>query len=119
MAAFTPPPGHPRIRTVDSFAELAAAPFAAGVNAVCWPRTLPGNFGEIVTRLGAGEGVMPLDETRLRALPLTPAGRVAHDFMLADLALLRAHDLAPELNCIHGCRHAGSPRVAHAGRRRG
>ena len=102
MAAFTPPPGHPRIRTVDSFAELAAAPFAAGVNAVCWPRTLPGNFGEIVTRLGAGEGVMPLDETRLRALPLTPAGRVAHDFMLADLALLRAHDLAPELNCIHG-----------------
>jgi hypothetical protein len=102
MAAFTPPPGHPRIRTVGSFAELAAAPFAAGVNAVCWPRTLPGDFGEIVTRLGAGEGVMPLDETRLRALPLTPAGRVARDFMLADLALLRAHDLAPELNCIHG-----------------
>ncbi|RFC41663.1 MAG: hypothetical protein DUW69_002571, partial [Verrucomicrobia bacterium] len=100
--AFTPPPGHPRIRTVGSFAELAAAPFAAGVNAVCWPRTLPGDFGEIVTRLGAGEGVMPLDETRLRALPLTPAGRVARDFMLADLALLRAHDLAPELNCIHG-----------------
>lgn len=102
MAAFHPIPGHPRTRAVGSFAELAAASFTDGVNALCWPRTLPGDFGEVVARLGDGEGVVSLDESRLQALALTPAGRAARDFMLADLALLRAHDLTPELNCIHG-----------------
>ena len=102
MAAFTPPPGYTRIRTVGSFEELIAAPFADGVNALCWPRSLPGDFGAIVTQLGDGEGVVPLDETRLHALALNDAGRAARDFLLADLSLLRAHGLAPELNCIHG-----------------
>ena len=102
MAAFTPSAGYCRVRTVGSFEELVATPFADGVNALCWPRSLPGDFGEIVAQLGAGEGVVPLDETRLNALALTAAGRAARDFLLADLALLRARGLAPELNCIHG-----------------
>ena len=118
MAAFTPPPGYLRIRTVGSFAELAAAPFAGGVNAVCWPRTLPGDFGEIVAQLGDDEGVVPLGETRLNTLALTVAGQAARDAMLADLALLRAHDLAPELNCIHGYPrdepHAAVPTDVHS-----
>jgi hypothetical protein len=101
MAAYIPPPGYTRIRTVSSFAELVAAPFAEGVNALCWPRSLPGDFGGIVAQLGDGEGVGPLDETRLNALALNGAGRTARDFLLADLSLLRAHGLAPELNCIH------------------
>ena len=91
----------PCIKVVRTFAELVATPFAGGVNALCWPRTLPGDFGEIVARLGAGEGIVPLDEARLTALDLGPAGRVARDFMLADLRLLRDQGLAPELNCIH------------------
>lgn len=86
---------------VRSFAELVATPFAGGVNALCWPRTLSGDFGEVVARLGAGEGIVPLDETRLNALALSDAGRVARDILLADLRLLRDHGLAPELNCIH------------------
>jgi hypothetical protein len=90
------------IRTVGSFAELVAAPFAGGVNALCWSRTLAGDFGEIVTQLGPGEGVVPLDEDRLASLSLTTAGRTARDWLISDLALLRACDLAPELNCIHG-----------------
>jgi hypothetical protein len=102
MPLFNPPPGNPRIRIVDSFAALLAAPFADGVNALCWPRALPGDFGEIVAQIGVSEGVVPLDESHLRALPLSPAGQAACDFMLADLALLRSHGLAPELNCIHG-----------------
>jgi len=102
MPAFAPPPGHPRIRTVGGFAELLATPFADGVNALCWPRLLPGDFGLIVAQLGRGEGVVPLDEARLQSLALNPAGQRARDFLLADLALLRAHALAPELNCIHG-----------------
>ncbi len=93
--------GSPRIKVVGSFAELVATPFANGVNALCWPRTLPGDFSEVVAQLGTGEGIMPLDETRLNALVLSVAGRTARDILLAELHLLRALGLAPELNCIH------------------
>jgi hypothetical protein len=101
----TPPSPFPcatHIKTVGSFAELAATPFADGVNALCWPRSLPGDFGEIVARLGAGDGIVSLDESRLATLALSPAGRTARDILIADLQLLRAHGLTPELNCIHG-----------------
>lgn len=89
------------VKVVRSFAELLATPFAGGVNALCWPRMLPGDFGEVVAQLGAGEGIVPLDETRLNTLALSKAGRTARDQLLADLQLLRAQGLAPELNCIH------------------
>jgi len=98
----TPPlPEYSRIKVVRSFAELVATPLADGVNALCWPRILPGDFGEVIARLGAGEGIVPLDETRLNALALSEAGRLARELMLADLRLLRDQGLAPELNCIH------------------
>jgi hypothetical protein len=96
------PADHPRVRTVASFAELVAAPWADGVNALCWPRALPGDFGEVVARLGAGEGIVALDVERLRALPLSPAGRLAVDVMLEDFLRLRERGLDPVLNCIHG-----------------
>ena len=102
MPAFTPSVDHPRLKTVGSFAELVTTPFAGGVNALCWPRPLPGDFGEVVEKLGPGEGIVPVDEARLSTLALSEAGRVARDFLRADLQLLRAHSLAPELNCIHG-----------------
>ncbi|MDI1247493.1 MAG: hypothetical protein PSV13_01295 [Lacunisphaera sp.] len=91
-----------RIQRVDSFAELVATPFADGVNALCWERTLPGDFGEVVALLGAGEGIVTLDEARLLSLPVSAAGRAAIDQMLADLRLLRARELDPGLNIIHG-----------------
>lgn len=97
-------PVSPRIRRVGSFAELLATPFADGVNALCWERTLPGDYAEVVGLLGHGDGeaITELDEERLLALPVGPAGRVAVDCMLADLRRLREHDLDPALNCIHG-----------------
>ena len=101
MTPFPSPTGCAGIQVVQSFAELAATPLAGDINALCWPRTLPGDFGEIATRLGAGEGIEALDEGRLGALDLSAAGRAARDVLIADLQLLRAHGLAPELNCIH------------------
>jgi len=96
------PPGRPtRIRQVSSFAELARTPLADGINALGWPRTLPGDFGEIVRLLGPGEGIVGIDDAQLLALPVSAAGRVAVETILADLRQLRALDLAPELNCIH------------------
>jgi hypothetical protein len=74
------------IRTVASFEALVGTPFADGVNALCWRRSLHGDFTEVMAHLGSGEGIVPL----------------AIDGMLADLRTLRARGLAPELNCIYG-----------------
>lgn len=96
--------GHPRVRYVGSFHELATTPFADGVNALCWRRTLPGDFGAIVSALRSdpAEGLLTLDEARLLALPLAAAGRAAVTVLLDDLRALRALELDPVLNCIHG-----------------
>jgi hypothetical protein len=96
------PTDYPRIQRVSSFQELVATPFSGGVNALVWERSLPGDFGEVVARLGAGEGIVTLEESQLLALPVSAAGRVAIEVLLADLRLLRAQELAPVLNCIHG-----------------
>jgi hypothetical protein len=99
---FTPSPALPRVRRVGSFHELATTPFAGAVNALCWPRALPGDFAEVVRRLGPGEDIVPLDDADLLDLPVTAAGRVAIRVMLDDLHLLRRRQLDPALNCIHG-----------------
>jgi hypothetical protein len=96
------PADHPRIRRVHNFQELVSSPFSGGVNALVWERSLPGDFGEVVERLGAGDGVVTLEESQLLSLPVSAAGRVAIEVLLADQQLLRTHKLAPVLNLIHG-----------------
>lgn len=102
-----------QVKYVNGFAELLATPMRDGVNALCWPRALAGDFSEVVANLGAGEGIANLDEARLRALAatLTNAGQLAVDAMLADLRLLREHGLAPELNCIRAYPRDEEPEV--------
>ena len=102
MTLFTLPPGYPRIKAAGSFQELITTPLADGVNALCWPRSLPGDFREVAERLDVDPGINTLDEEQLASLPLSAAGRAAVDFMLADQRLLRAHDLSPVLDCIEG-----------------
>jgi hypothetical protein len=91
-----------RIRMVQSFHELLTTRFEGGVNALCWERRLVGDFGEVVEKLGAGEGITVLDDARLRSLAVSGAGRSAIESMLEDQRLLREHDRDPVLNCIHG-----------------
>ena len=98
---FLAPQRYERVKLVSSFEELAGTPMVNGVNALCWPRELPGDYAEVAVKLGPTEGITPIDEARLRALSLSDAGRVACDVMLKDLEMLRAIDLLPELNCIH------------------
>jgi len=95
------PSCYPRIKVVESFHELATTPFANGVNALCWPRVLPGDFGEVVELLGSGDGIDTIEETRLRNLPASAEGRTAIDILLEDQRLLRELDRDPALNCIH------------------
>jgi hypothetical protein len=103
MTPLSLPPDYTRIKRVRSFQELASTPFADGVNALCWERTLPGDFGEVLGLLGrSSEAIVTLDEARLKALPASAAGRIAIAILLADLLLLRERDLDPALNCIHG-----------------
>jgi len=92
-----------RVRPVRSFAELRETRFAGDVNALCWERTLPGDYAEVIAKLGPGKGIVAIDDDRLQALDLSPAGQLAAAALLADQALLRAHDLAPALNCIYDC----------------
>ncbi len=101
MTPFALPPGYPRIRAVSSFEELVTTAFADGVNALCWPRALAGDFGEVVELLGAGEGIVTLDEARLASLQVSAAGRAAIQILLEDLRRLREIARDPVLNCIH------------------
>lgn len=96
------PPDDSRVRLVGSFEELVNGRFENGVNALCWPRNLEGDFSEVASLLEAGEGITTLDEEQLRALPASDAGRRAVDVLLEDLRLLREQDREPVLNCIEG-----------------
>jgi hypothetical protein len=97
---FSPPTGYPPIKVVGSFEELLATPFGDGINAFCWPRVLPGDFGEIVEKLEVTEGITALDAAMLGSLSLSNAGVVARGVMLADYQHLRDHGLSPVLDCI-------------------
>ena len=100
MTLFTPPPGYARIKVVNSFPELVTTPFGDGINALCWQRALSGDFHEVVKQLGLTEKITTLDAARLRALPLSAAGRAAVDILLEDQRRLLDHGLAPILDCI-------------------
>jgi hypothetical protein len=102
MISFKSPANYPRIRRVNDFRELVTTRFENGVNALCWERQLEGDFGEIVEKLGAGEGIRIVDDSCLSSLPVSEAGRVAIEHLLADQRRLREHNLDPVLNCIHG-----------------
>ena len=96
------PPSSPHIKRVGSFVELARASFGEGINAFCWERTLPGDFGEVLGLLGAGTGITAIDEAQLLSLPVSAAGRTAIDALLEDLHLLREEKRDPVLNRIDG-----------------
>ena len=95
------PADYPRIKVVGSFEELANTPMIDGVNALCWKRSLAGDFREIVRELGPGVGIESIEDERLLGLSLSDAGKMAREILLEDLRRLRGLDLLPSLDCIH------------------
>ncbi|CAN5894089.1 DUF1826 domain-containing protein [soil metagenome] len=85
---------------MSTFAELASRPFADGINALCWPRTLEGDFQELARVLAPNDGVVAVDADTLHALPLSSAGRLAAAAILDDLHRLDELGRDPVLNCI-------------------
>jgi hypothetical protein len=112
MPNFTLPSGYARVKRVGSFEELVTTRFEDGVNALCWERTVPGDFSKVVEGLGVvGDGITALEDGRLRELSasLSDAGRVAIEVMLEDLRRLRDHGREPELNAVNGCLRDENP----------
>ncbi len=100
MSLPTTPPGDPCIKVVQSFDELVSTQFGVGVNALCWPRTLEGDFGEVVARLGKIEVITSLDDAGLLQLTLSDAGKAARNMLIQDQKRLRDMGLSPILDCI-------------------
>ena len=111
LRSFAAPSDYSRIKVVKSFQELVTTPFGEGINALCWQRTLTGDFNEVVERLAVSEEMTTLDDARLKALRLSAAGRAAVGVLLEDQQLLRAHGLASVLDCIHGYPRDEEPSV--------
>lgn len=93
-------PAAEQILYVTNFEDLVSAPFDGAVNAICWSRTLKGDFAEIVIKAGLTENMATLDEELLGALDLSEQGQLARDILLHDLKLLTAHGADPVLNLI-------------------
>jgi hypothetical protein len=98
---FCPPLGYLRVKVVQSFHELVTTPFGDGVNALCWQRELAGDFGEVVKHLTESEDIVTLDEAGLKGLPLSAAGRIAVETLVADHQRLLGLGMSPVLNCIY------------------
>jgi len=96
------PSSYARVRRVNSFHELISTRFENGVNALCWERTLPGDFGEIVNLLGTDIGITTLEENQLLQLPISAAGKIAVGILLEDQRLLREHGLDTVLDYVNG-----------------
>ena len=103
------PADYDRIKVVHSFAELINTPLRDGVNAICWQRSVAGDFEEVVAALRRDDdgdsidriaNIEPAQLKRLR-LNLSAAGQMAIDILIEDLRLLREHGLEPSLDCIH------------------
>lgn len=89
-----------RHAVVHTFADLVGRPLRDGINALCWRRKLEGDFREVARLLAPPEGVVTVDAADLRALQLSPAGRIAVETMLDDMRKLDELGRDPVLNCV-------------------
>ena len=101
MQVSSPLPLNPHIKVVHSLEELISTPFKGTLNAICWQRHLPGNFGEMVEQLKITEGRISLDEALLDSLPLSEAGHSAKTQVLADKLALQELGFQPNLECLY------------------
>jgi len=88
------------IKNVMNFQELVSTPFEGEKNAICWARTVKGNFSEIVEKITSNENIVVLTEEDLSELQLSEEGQMARELILNDMKLLKEHGASPTLNLI-------------------
>ncbi len=94
------PPAAPHIGFVSNFKDLVSTPFHDDMNAICFARTLTGDFAEIVNKVELNGNMSELSEEQLSRLQLSADGQLAREILLNDLKALKAHGAAPILNLI-------------------
>lgn len=94
------PPAADQIGFVSNFKDLVSTPFDGDINAICWSRTLTGDFAEIVNKVTLNDNIVVLEEAALCELTLSETGELARKILLDDWKLLKAHGASPVLNVI-------------------
>ena len=89
-----------QIQYVSNFQDLVSTPFQGDVNAICWTRSLSGDFAEIMKKLAPKENMCELEVENLLALALSEEGKLARDILIQDMKLLETHGASPILNII-------------------
>jgi hypothetical protein len=85
---------------VTNFEDLVATPFCGAMNAICWTRTLTGDFSEIANKIALNENIAEIEEDELLSLLLSEQGQLAREILLQDIKLLKAHGASPIMNVI-------------------
>lgn len=93
-------PAGNQIYCVTNFQDLVSTPFQGEVNAICWARTLTGDFSEIVKKIAPAGNITVIEQENLHTLQLSEQGQLAREVLLNDLRLLKAHGASPVLNVI-------------------
>ena len=89
-----------QIHCVTNFKELVSTSFCGEINAICWNRTLEGDFSEIVNKVELTGNMSEITKEELKELHLSEQGQLAREIILNDLKLLKAHGASPILNVI-------------------
>ena len=90
-----------QIHYVTNFQDLVATPFSGVINAICWTRTLTGDFSEIVNKVALSGNITTIEQEELCELQLSEQGQLAREILLHDFQLLTAHGASPILNVIN------------------
>ncbi len=88
------------VQLVANFEDFVSTSFQGITNAICWQRTLIGDFSEIVQRLETTENITILDLEELNELQLSEQGQLAREILVNDLQVLEALGASPSLNII-------------------
>lgn len=89
-----------QIHSVTNFQDLVNTPFKGEMNAICWNRTLAGNFLEIVNKIELKDNITTIEQEELLQLSLSEQGQRAREILLSDWKLLEAHGASPVINVI-------------------
>jgi hypothetical protein len=89
-----------QVGVVANFSELVNTNFWGATNALCWHRSLAGDFKEIVAKLRLDGDITVVLPEDLLSLQLSEKGNMAREVILNDLQLLTDFGASPTLNLI-------------------